>query len=109
MCPIRITPKIPIFISEIDMTQDSRGHETNEPLEVRGILFILPEGKPADHQVKVYGFPRSPGGILESERLTTGYTKDEFTLTTPEDTELSQELGASIICVDQVIYEAINP
>jgi hypothetical protein len=108
MCPIQIFPEVPIFVSKKPFTLDQRGNLTQERFEVRGTLYILPEGKPIDYEVMVFGFPLSPGGILESERLTPGHTKDELTLTTQEDTELSQELGVSMIDIDHVIYKAIN-
>jgi hypothetical protein len=110
MCPIQVIPEAPIFVSKKSFDSDQAGGtRTQEQFDVRGTFYILPEGKSLEYEVIVFGFPLSPGGILESERLTPGHTKDELTLTTQEDSELSQELGVSMIDIDHVIYKAINP
>jgi hypothetical protein len=108
MCPIRVSPEVPVYVSENEKDL-GKGKSRQTPFEVRGEGYIRPAGKPAEYTVFVFGFPDSPGGMLTSERLTTGHSRDELTLTTPEDPDLSGELGVSEICVDGVIYEAVNP
>ena len=108
MCPIRVSPEVPVYVSENEKDLE-KGKPGLTNFEVRGEGYVLPAGKPAEYTVFVFGFPESPGGMLTSERLTTGHNRDELTLTTPEDTDLAGELGVSEICVDGVIYKAINP
>ena len=107
MSPIRISPERQVYISS---KQELLGQTppTAESLIVREEVYVLPLGKQDDYLVRVDGFSESPGGIVETERLTAGHRKDDITLTTPEDAELSGELGVTSVKIDGVIYEATN-
>ena len=87
MSPIRIFPEIEVYIST-DPEMLSQTEPTTESRVVGEEVFILPCGKKEDYIVRVEGFSNAPGGIVETERLTAGHTKDDITLTTPEDPEL---------------------
>lgn len=77
-----------------------------EPRIVSGKVYVLPCGKKKDYLVEVDGF--ICGGIVITERLTSGHTKEDITLTTSNDKELSDELGVKAIEIDEIRYEAIN-
>jgi hypothetical protein len=108
MCSIRISPEVPIYISA-DKTLLRKTKPTTQSRIVRERLFVLPVGKDNDYLVCVDGFPHAPGGIVETERLTTGHTIDDITLTTTDDAELSRELGVTAVKIDGILYEAVNP
>jgi len=108
MCPIRVSPEVPVYVSASDIDLCFQ-KPTQEEFTVIGEKYVLPCGKPPDYTVRVDGYLHSPGGMLGSPRLTSGPEVDEITLTTPEDTELYPELRVSAICVDGVLYEAENP
>jgi hypothetical protein len=87
-------------------------HQTEPTIQSRVTgerLFVLPVGKCGDYLVHVDGFSDAPGGIIETERLTIGHTIDDITLTTPDDPDLSGELGVTAVKIDGVLYEAVNP
>ena len=108
MCPIRISPEVPVYI--FHNQRSLRQTEPTTQSRVAGErLFVLPVGKSDDHLVEVDRFPHAPGGIVETERLTTGHTIDHITLTTPDDPELSGELGVTEVKIDGVLYGAVNP
>lgn len=107
MSPIRISPEGQVYISS-DPETLSQTEPTTESRVVKEEVFVLPCGKKEDHVVRVEGFSNSPGGIVETERLTAGHTKDDITLTTSEDPELSGELGVTAVTIDRVLYEATN-
>lgn len=107
MFPIRISPERQVYISS-DPETLSQTEPTAESRVVREEVFVLPCDKKKDYIVRVDGFPNAPGGIMETERLTAGHTKDDITLTTPEDPELSGELGVTAVTIDGVLYEATN-
>ena len=107
MAPIRISPEAEVYISLAPKTI-CQANPTTEPQVVEGEVFVLPCGKGPDYIVCVDGFSHSPGGIVETERLTPGHKKDDITLTTPNDPELSGELGVTAVTIDGVLYEATN-
>ena len=107
MSPIRISPEKEVYIS-IDPEGLRQTEPTTESRIVREEVFVLPCGKKDDYIVQVEGFSHAPGGIIETERLTPGHTKDNITLTTLEDPELSGELGVTAVAIDGVLYEAMN-
>ena len=107
MSPIRISPEKEVYMS-IDPEGLRQTEPTTESRIVREEVFVLPCGKKQDYIVRVDGFSNAPGGIVETERLTSGHTKDDITLTTPEDPELSGELGVTAVIIDGVLYEATN-
>ena len=107
MSPIRISPEIEVYIST-DPETLCQTEPTTESKVVGEEVFVLPCGKNQDYIVRVEGFSNAPGGMVETERLTSGHTKDDITLTTPEDPELSGELGVTAITIDGVLYEAMN-
>lgn len=107
MTPIRITPQVPVCISrERELISAPL---TNESFVAEGVVYVRPEDKDSYYAVKVNGFRDAPGGIVESQRLTPGYNTDDLTLTTPNDPELSGELGLSEVIIDGVRYEAVDP
>lgn len=109
MSPIRISPEIPIHVSS-DLEELERTPPTREQRVIKAEVYVLPQGKPLDHIVRVDGFSDAPGGMLETERLTPGHTKYDtkydITLTTSDDPELSGKLGVTAIKIDGVLYEA---
>ncbi len=107
MSPIRISPEREVYIST-DLETLSQTEPTTESRVVREEVFVLPCGKNQDYIVRVDGFSHAPGGMVETERLTSRHTKDKITLTTLDDPELSGELGVTAITIDGVLYEAIN-
>lgn len=107
MSPIRISPERQVYISS-DPETLGQAEPTVESRVVEGEVFVLPCGKKQDYIVRIEGFSSAPGGIVETERLTAGHTKDDITLTTPEDPELSGELGVTAVTIDGVLYEATN-
>lgn len=108
MCPIRIVPDAPVQISD-NQRSLRRVNPTTEPTVIGRRTFVLPVGKGNDYLVHVDGFAHAPGGIIETERLTTGHSVDNIALTTPDDPELSGELGVTAVTIDGVLYEAVNP
>lgn len=82
---------------------------TTAAVVVEKELYVQPAGKSSEYCVKVESFRKSPGGIIVSQRLSPGYNLDQLTLTTSDDTELSNELGLSEVTIDGVIYTATNP
>ena len=108
MCPIRISPEVPVYVSESEATLRSAA-PTAEPFVVKSKLFIVPAGLGDHWVVEVNGFARDPGGMLMTERISTGFSKDELTLTTPDDPALKDELGLFAVKIDGVLYEAENP
>lgn len=107
MTPIRISPEKEVYISS-GLETLGQTKPTAESVVVGEEVFVLSCGKDKDYVVRVDGFSDAPGGIVETERLTSGHTKDDITLTTPEDLELSGELGVTAIKIDGVLYEATN-
>src|SRR4030042_2160646 len=107
MSPIRISLERQVYISDDQVTLDKTAL-TTESRAVREEVFVLPVGKTQDYLVRVKGFSDSPGGIVETERLTADHMKDDITLTTPNDPELSGELVVTAVTIDGVIYEATN-
>ena len=107
MSPILISPERQVYIST---RQELLGQTqpTTESKIVRGEVYVLPLGKKLVYVVRVDGFPNSPGGIVETERLTSGHRIDNITLTTPDDPELSSELGVTAVTIDGVLYEATD-
>jgi hypothetical protein len=105
--PIKLSPEVPIQISATPETISSSPAIT-DALIVRGLLYVLPAGKPLDYIVEIKGFAREPGGMLETQRLTTGHKCDNITLTTEQDQVLNSELGVEAIRIDKVLYEAVN-
>jgi hypothetical protein len=105
MSPIRISPERQVYIST---KQELLGQAppTTESMVVREEVYVLPLGKKLDYLVLVKGFPDVNGGIVETERLTSGHEPDNITLTTPDDPDLSRELGVTSVKIDGVIYEA---
>jgi len=108
MCSIRISPEVPVYISA-DSSMLLKTEPTVQPRVTGERLFVLPVGKSEDYLVHVDGFHHEPGGIVETERLTTGHTVDDITLTTSDDPDLSGELGVTAVKIDGVLYEAVNP
>jgi len=107
MSPIRISPERQVYISAKEELL-GQTPPTAESLIVREEVYVLPLGKQHDYLVRVDGFAESPGGIVETERLTAGHKKDDITLTTLDDPELSAELGVTAVTIDGVLYEATN-
>ena len=107
MSPIRISPEREIYISP-DLKKLGQSPPTTEARVITEEVYVLPCGKGQDYLVRVEGFSGAPGGIVETERLTSGHKKDDITLTTPDDPELSGELGVTSVKIDGVIYEATN-
>lgn len=108
MSPIEIRSQEPICISSNEWDITSKVSIAESHL-VRGVAHVRPINKGADYAVRVTGFYHSPGGMIETQRLTTGNNVDDITLTTSEDPELSGELGVSEIVIDGIIYTATNP
>lgn len=107
MCAIRISPEVPVYISE-DKQSLCKKDTTTESVVVEKRVFVLPEGKSDDYIVEVDGFAHAPGGSLETERATTGHDLSVITLTIPDDPELGHELGFSAAKFDRVLYEAVD-
>jgi hypothetical protein len=107
MSPIRISPEREVYISSSQILLDKTA-PTIESRVVRGEVYLLPVGKTQDYIVQVNGFPHAAGGILLTERLTSGHIPDYIMLTTSDNPELSGELGVTAIKIDGVIYEATN-
>ena len=107
MSPIRISPERQVYISTDQKTLGQK-EPTDGPKVVREEVYVVPYGESEDYIVRVEGFSNAPGGIVETERLTSGHRKDDITLTTPEDPELSSELGVTAVKIDGVLYEATN-
>ena len=107
MSPIRISPEREVYISSSQISLD-KTVPTVESRVVRGEVYLLPVGKTQDYLVQVNGFSHASGGMVITERLTSGHETDDITLTTPEDPELSGELGVTAITIDGVLYEATN-
>lgn len=107
MSPIHISSKKPVHICtgerELMFTPPVTEYE------VVGTVYVRPQDKGEDYTVEVNGFDNAPGGMLESRRLSPGSKLDELTLTTQNDTELSDELGLSGVIIDGVRYTATNP
>lgn len=103
MSPIRISPERGVYISA-DLKKLGEGQPTTEPRVVKEEVYVLPCGKGQDYLVRVDGAV----GMVETERLTSGHTKDNIILTTTDDPELSGELGVTSVKIDGVIYEATN-
>ena len=107
MSPIRITPEVPICISKergptIPVTTGGSFLAAEE-------VHVVVEGKDSHYDAWVHGFDNGPGGIIESQRLTRGYNTNDLILTTPDDRDLSDELGLSEVVIDGVRYTAVNP
>lgn len=81
---------------------------TTEPVIVGTRVFVVPDGKGDDYIVEINAFAHAPGGILETERATTGHDRSFITLIIPDDPELSAELGLSAVKIDRVLYEAVD-
>lgn len=107
MSPIRISPEREVYIST-DPEKLDQTDPTAEPRVVGEEVFVLPCGEGRDYIVQVEGFSDAPGGIVKTERLTRGHMKDDMILTTPEDPELSGEVGVTAVKIDGVLYEAVN-
>lgn len=107
MTPIRISPEIEVYIST-DPETLGQTEPTTESRVVGEEVFVLPCGKKQDYIVRVDGFSHAPGGMVITERLTSGHETNDITLTTPEDPELSGELGVTAVTIDGVLYEAMN-
>jgi hypothetical protein len=108
MCPIRISPEVPAYISE-DKISLRKTEPTTEPQIIGKRVFVVPGGKSDDCIVEVDGYAHDPGGILETERATTGHDLSCITLTIPDDSDLSGELGLSAVKIDRILYEAEKP
>ena len=107
MSPIRISPEREVYISS-DPEKLSQMQPTIQPRIVKEEVYVLPCGKKHDYIVRVDGFADGPGGIVETQRLTSGEEVDNITLTIPDDSELSGELGVTAVKIDGVVYEATN-
>ncbi len=107
MSPIRISPEREVYIST-DQTTLGQKEPTAETKVVREEVYVVPSGESEHYIVRVEGFSKEPGGIVETERLTSGNRKDNIILTTPEDPRLSAELGVTAVKIDGVVYEATN-
>ncbi len=107
MSPIRISPEREVYISS-DPEKLGQAKATIESRVVKGEVYVLPCGKNQDYIVHVDGFPKASGGILITERLTSGHQTDDITLTTLDDPDLSGELGVTSVTIDGVVYEAIS-
>ena len=109
MSPIRISPEREVYIAtDLDRLKKMSPATQSTIFIARGEVFVLPVGKTQDYLVQVNGFPHAAGGILLTERLTSGHTPDDIMLTTPDDPDLSKELGVTAIKIDGVIYEATD-
>ena len=107
MSPIRISPEREVYIST-DLKRLGQTEPTAQSRILREEVYVIPCGKQQDYIVRVDGFSHAPGGIVETERLTSGHKKDDITLTTLDDPELSGELGVTAVKIDGVLYEATN-
>ena len=113
MSPIRITSKLPvvhIYVGEREVaTVQPNSDDYYDVDRNKDTVTVQPENGGSDSSVIVNGYRDKPGGTIRSRRLSSGRDEDEYILTTPDDPELSAELGVSEVVVDGVIYTAINP
>jgi len=79
-----------------------------EAYVAREVVYVRPKDKDPYYEVRVNGFRDGPGGIIESQRITRGFNTDDLILTTPNDLDLSKELGLSGATIDGVCYIAID-
>ena len=107
MCPIEVTPDVPIYIST-DLSKLGESDPVTEPVIIKERVFVLPVGETDHHIAEVNGYEHEPGGSITTERLNPGTKKDYITLITSED-PLIETQGLMGVDIDHVRYRAVNP
>jgi len=106
MCPIEISSGVPYYISDTPKTLRS-AEPTTQTVVVVGTKYIVRADKGDDCIVKVYGYPKLPGGTITSTRFTPDESEDCFFLTTEGDPTLPMSglFGAN---VDSIQYTGVD-